>query len=555
MPLAYSYLRFSSPQQATGDSIRRQTQSREAWLSTHPKVQLDRSLSMTDAGKSAFNRKNRDTYALTRFVDYIKAGRVEPGSYLLVENLDRLSREDAGEATELFLSIVNKGVIIVQLSPAVMEFKRPVDIQGLMFAIVELSRGHSESAIKSERGRAFWARKQREAGKRIVTRKLPGWVRADGDKLVLIPEHAATVRRIYALARDGHGVQSISQRLNIDGVPVMGRTTMKGKPVTWSATNIYYILRSQATIGVYVPYRRRGEGSLSPIPDYFPPVVSPDTYHAVQNAIALRTRGGRRGNHVNLFSGLLTDARDGGTLTYWHTGGRSVPVIISVNAKEGRKVKWVSFPAAAFETAILSKLAEVKAKDIQGGDDAGKKVEALAGQVAELDNLIGRWTGKMDNPSIVDTVAAKLADLSDQRKAVAESLSQARGEAASPIPEVWGEFKTLADLLSEDDSDDLRLKVRAALRRAIERVYVLIVPQSKVRLAAVRVQFAGSKAHRDYWIVHRKAIGGAVGRRDAETEVWTWKDVGAGPIDLSSQKDVAKLVRELERTSGASHAR
>src|SRR6476659_7850945 len=161
---------------------------------------------MTDAGRSAFNRKNWDTYALARFVEYIKSGRVEKGSYLLVENLDRLSREDAGEATELFLSIVNKGIVVVQLSPVVMEFRRPVNMHSLMFAIVELSRGHSESAIKSERGRASWARKQREAGTRIVTRKLPGWIKYDNGKLVLDPDRAKVVRRVFALARDGHGV-------------------------------------------------------------------------------------------------------------------------------------------------------------------------------------------------------------------------------------------------------------------------------------------------------------------------------------------------------------
>src|SRR5207244_8342180 len=130
---------------AAGDSVRRQKHDRERWLADHPDVELDKSL-MLDAGRSAFRRKNWDTYALARFVEHIKSGRVEPGSYLLVENLDRLSREDAGEATELFLSIVNKGVVIVQLSPVVMEFRRPVDMHKLMFAVVELSRGQSESA-------------------------------------------------------------------------------------------------------------------------------------------------------------------------------------------------------------------------------------------------------------------------------------------------------------------------------------------------------------------------------------------------------------------------
>src|SRR5262249_5277609 len=116
----YNYLPLSSPQQADADSVRRTVQNREAWLKAHPGVQLDGSLVLEDRGRSAFRRQNWDTYALARFVECVKSGRVDTGSYLLVENLDRLSREDAGQATELFLSIVNNGIVIVQLSPVVM---------------------------------------------------------------------------------------------------------------------------------------------------------------------------------------------------------------------------------------------------------------------------------------------------------------------------------------------------------------------------------------------------------------------------------------------------
>jgi hypothetical protein len=31
-PVAYSYIRFSSPEQAKGDSVRRQAELRDAWL-------------------------------------------------------------------------------------------------------------------------------------------------------------------------------------------------------------------------------------------------------------------------------------------------------------------------------------------------------------------------------------------------------------------------------------------------------------------------------------------------------------------------------------------
>lgn len=546
MPLAFSYLRFSSPQQATGDSIRRQTQARESWLAAHPGIELDKSLKMTDSGRSAFKRKDWDTYALARFVDCIKSGRVEAGSYLLVENLDRLSREDAGEATELFLSIVNKGIVVVQLSPAVLEFKRPVDTMQLMFAIVELSRGHSESAIKSERGKASWARKQREAGSKIVTRKLPGWIKCEGDRLILDKTHAATVRRMFDLARNGYGATAIAKQLNEDKTPVMGRNIFKGKQVEWSTAVVWHVLNSRATVGEYLPYKNQKSGG-KPTEDYFPAVIDADTFHAVQAAIATRSRvgRGRRGTHVNLFAGLLVDARDGGTLSYWHKG--NLPsCLIPVNVKDGKSSQWSSFPSAAFDEAILSKLVEVKASDIQGDGNAGRKVEALSGQLAEVDQLIKQWSAKMDDLSIVDVVAGKLAEYSERRKDIAAKLGDAQRDASSPTSEAWGEFRSLADMLREDNSDELRIKTRAALRRAIDRIHCLFVPRGGTRFAFVRVQFAGSEAYRNYLIQFKMTYSNGRIKRPSKFVVESFKGPGRGPIDLREPGDVVKMRRLLE---------
>ena len=87
---------------------------------------------------------------------------------------------------------------------------------------------------ESKRVGAAWANKRKNAATRIVTRKLPGWVRRDGTaKLALDPGGATTVRRVFDLARDGLGVHRIAQKLNADGVPVLGRTMFKGRPVVW----------------------------------------------------------------------------------------------------------------------------------------------------------------------------------------------------------------------------------------------------------------------------------------------------------------------------------
>src|SRR4051812_18370777 len=94
-PTAYSYVRFSSPEQAKGDSRRRQEEVRDAWIAKAGAT-LDTELSLRDEGVSAFSgghRTNPDRHALAAFLELVKRGRIQRGSYLIVESLDRLSRE------------------------------------------------------------------------------------------------------------------------------------------------------------------------------------------------------------------------------------------------------------------------------------------------------------------------------------------------------------------------------------------------------------------------------------------------------------------------------
>ncbi len=49
MPVAYSYLRFGSPQQAAGDSVRRQVEKTAEWCRRNG-VELDTTTSLRDEG-------------------------------------------------------------------------------------------------------------------------------------------------------------------------------------------------------------------------------------------------------------------------------------------------------------------------------------------------------------------------------------------------------------------------------------------------------------------------------------------------------------------------
>src|SRR4051794_22913686 len=101
---AYSYVRFSDPSQAEGDSLRRQTDGRAEAFCTRHGLRLDTALSMRDLGVSAFRGAHRsDKHALGQFLELVRRGRISKGSYLLVENLDRLSREDERTALRVWM--------------------------------------------------------------------------------------------------------------------------------------------------------------------------------------------------------------------------------------------------------------------------------------------------------------------------------------------------------------------------------------------------------------------------------------------------------------------
>jgi DNA invertase Pin-like site-specific DNA recombinase len=106
--LAYSYLRFCSQQQRKGDSLRRQIEARDRFIGERG-LRLETSLQLQDLGVSAFRGKNRTTGALAGLLQAVEQGKVAKGSYLLVENLDRLTREQISDALELFLGILNRG--------------------------------------------------------------------------------------------------------------------------------------------------------------------------------------------------------------------------------------------------------------------------------------------------------------------------------------------------------------------------------------------------------------------------------------------------------------
>ena len=96
-------------------SFRRQTAMAQQYAAEHS-LDLDEGLSFQDLGVSAFRRRNMEAGRLADFLEAVRAGQVSPGSFLLVEALDRLSRMVPRKAVRALEDIIEEGVVVVTLT-------------------------------------------------------------------------------------------------------------------------------------------------------------------------------------------------------------------------------------------------------------------------------------------------------------------------------------------------------------------------------------------------------------------------------------------------------
>jgi DNA invertase Pin-like site-specific DNA recombinase len=98
-----------------------------------------------DMAVSAFRGHNRKRGNLADFLKKIQSGEVPKGSALLVESLDRLSREEIEESHNLLLSIVRAGVEVHTISDGQVYRKGEMDVQKMIWSIFVLARSGEES--------------------------------------------------------------------------------------------------------------------------------------------------------------------------------------------------------------------------------------------------------------------------------------------------------------------------------------------------------------------------------------------------------------------------
>ncbi|MDQ2821824.1 MAG: recombinase family protein, partial [Pseudomonadota bacterium] len=166
--IAYAYLRFSNQSQSDGQTVERQTDL-AADYAKRKGLTLDTNLDMRDLGVSGYRGKNSTDGALSLFIKAIDEKKVLPGSLLLVEDIDRLSRLPVMDALAVFQRIIGGGVTIVTLTDEAeysLERLRS-DWTPLMPILFAMARGHGESERKSFLIGKAWKAKKVDARKTL----------------------------------------------------------------------------------------------------------------------------------------------------------------------------------------------------------------------------------------------------------------------------------------------------------------------------------------------------------------------------------------------------
>ena len=480
--VAYLYSRISSKKQLEGRGLKVQKQNGEA-LCERRGWQIDKSVKLVDEGKSGFSGRNQEaTAALGRFLTLVNEGRVKPGSVLVIDQLDRLSREQIGDAITLFNRITKAGIAVATVDPEALY--ESLEGPSALVVVVEFLRANSESQQKRRRQRDSWADRRKDAreGKHIDVSRYPGWLEKTDTGFQVVEQYADAVRKMFSLALEGMGCPRIAATLNSDKVPFWGRSKQG-----WNGRLVHDILRGRSVLGewrvCHSPDGRDRPRQLlgDPIPGFYPVIIEESQWLMVQAGLdGRRQKGtGPAVRNRNLFSGLLTDALHGCGM--YVTDSNGTPMLKSLIWQQRENMKRGTVPSVELGRleSVLAQMVMVMPQALGSGNDDGKRLKQLSAEESaaseRMRTLQARYAeGSKDTPEYVLELMDRLdvrrkqlrADIQTERLRLADRPSEAAGQLTS----LW----QLVVQAEPEEHERLRERIRGLIREVVQGVYVAV---------------------------------------------------------------------------------
>lgn len=431
----YLYIRYSHDKQGEGSSYDRQL----GMARQHCRTLIeDEKHIYFDAGKSAFKGEHLDDGGkLKQFYDDIKSGIVPKGSTLLVEDLDRLSRDGMWKASDKLRELTENGIAVVTLRDG-KRYEGVLKLSDALTSLLKQELAHDESAKKSGRVADSYVKRyaKARAGKRVKV-LLPSWLEWVGEDVpykVRKPE-AAVVKEVFVWAAEGYSYAAIAKMLNQRGTRPF--RSKDGDVKLWITASLFALVKNEAVLGIYKP---RDGGP--PIEGYFPVIVERELFNAAQGARAERKEGKdtRTGTRYNVWSKIGVCAQCGRT---WHAlpKGRDNQLYLVCSGKLGGTCSAKNIRADRAELGFREVLLNAVNADYFLGDrrDELMKARELQGLIDDAQQRRNKLVALLDADPMPEVVAAlkkvnaELTGLRDQKDTIDQATAKQSAVSRSRV--------------------------------------------------------------------------------------------------------------------------
>jgi DNA invertase Pin-like site-specific DNA recombinase len=534
MPTAYSYLRFSSTIQEKGGSVARQIDERDRWLNKNPAYVLDTTISLKDLGVSAFRGRNLNpAYGdLGKFIDLCERddSPIEKGSVLLLEKLDRFSRNKPMLAITALGRLIYSGVTVVATADNFHMTEENInDLQVIIPVVVNLCIAHEQSKTKSYHIGQKWEerRKALRDSKQILTKKLPSWLYFDKEEnaIRINEEKAEAVRYIFKRTIDGIGQVVLCKEMNAKFKPITTPSKKTPKP-NWNTSYLSKLLSDKTLIGEFQPKTKDETGRRidagPPVTDYYPQIISEEDFYAAQYQKSLRKKEKSEGKSefINLFQSLLINKYDKSVMQIATSRTKRLSGevylqrrIWSYDKRRGMKnCSNIGLDYFKLESIVLDALTELNPEDFDkrfDGEEERRKlyqeIEGIKKRISELEDALTT----LETSSSVENIANSIARLNDRL-----NEKQIRWDSLSNVnkrnkKDFHDSFKTMEQFKAtrENDGDrNIRNKIRGLIPTIIEKIELSLFKKKNNRTICSGVIYLTNGGTRDFKLWDASAV-------------------------------------------------
>lgn len=323
MAKAYAYVRYSRITQESGDSEARQYNALERFTaSTGVEIQEV----IYDRGKSAFRGDNARSGYFKEILERINNRKIKKDDFLVVESIDRITRQRVLDGVELLQNILKKGIKIYTTSDEkIYSYSDPArDFENLMMIALIAQRANEESETKSKRLNSAWRKRREKAqnGEIIIKsgKAVPYGLRVENGKFVIVEEEQKEIEQLFNFILE-YGINTSIVKIN---------EISKKK---WNNGTLSKILKAKTVIGCMpmhrIEYDESGKSKkvlTGFIEDYYPKIIEPALFYKALDTMKKRKSKNWSGNRTeqdfNIFKHQIYCSDCGGKMYYDHRGSR-----------------------------------------------------------------------------------------------------------------------------------------------------------------------------------------------------------------------------------------